>query len=277
VTDYLERPRGSSDLPDAALFDELSLWSSRFGALLLEQLELRAGVRALDVGCGTGFPLYELACAHGASSRFVGIDTWREALERAAAKRVYCRAPGVSLLRADAGCMPFRDGSFDLIVSNLGINNFERLATVFAECARVAAPGARVAMTTNPKGHMREFYEVFRGLLEERNRPEELRRLAANEDHRLGREAIAESLGRAGFTVENVVERAFWLRYVDGSALLRHPLTRFGFLDGWRAAVEPADERTVFAALESRLNGLATRGGGLRMTVPMLYIEGRRR
>ena len=33
-----------------AVFDEVSFWSSRFGALLIDNLELRPNVRGLDVG-----------------------------------------------------------------------------------------------------------------------------------------------------------------------------------------------------------------------------------
>jgi hypothetical protein len=38
--------------------------------------------------------------------------------------------------------------------------------------------------------------------------------------------------------------------------------------------VPPGDEQAVFAAVEARLNALAAETGELRMTVPMLYIEG---
>jgi arsenite methyltransferase len=66
------------------------------------------------------------------------------------------------------------------------------------------------------------------------------------------------------------------LRFLDGSALLRHSLVRWGFLDGWRHVVESSDEERVFQALETHLNEVAQREGELRMTVPMLYIEARR-
>jgi ubiquinone/menaquinone biosynthesis C-methylase UbiE len=277
VTDYLDRPRGSSDPTFTLEHLEVSFWSARFGALLFEHLELRRELRGLDVACGAGFPLYELASAHGVSCRFTGIDTWQEALQRAAPKRRTYGVPDVTLARADAGRLPFRDACFDLVVSNLGVNNFDQPAAVFAECARVSRPGARIALTTNPKGHMREFYEDFRGVIEARRRPEELRRLAQDEDHRLDRAGIADLLEGAGFAVGRVIEERFGMRALDGSALLRHPLTRIGFLPGWREVIEPADEHAVFAALEARLNQRAARADGLEVSVPMLYVEARRR
>src|SRR5215470_8701671 len=70
----------------ASMFDEASLWAARFGALMLDHLEIRDDVDVLDVGCGTGLPLIELAALHGGRSRFTGVDTWAGALERARAK-----------------------------------------------------------------------------------------------------------------------------------------------------------------------------------------------
>ena len=64
------------------IYDELSFWSSRFGALLFDHLELRRGIRGLDVACGAGFPLLELAHVHGESSHLTGVDIWKEALEK---------------------------------------------------------------------------------------------------------------------------------------------------------------------------------------------------
>ena len=80
----------------------------------------------------------------------------------------------------------------------------------------------------------------------------------------------------ADFRVSRVVAAAFDRRYLDGSALLRHSLTRLGFLPGWRAVVDPADERPVFARLEAKLNDRARRAGELRLEIPALYLEARK-
>jgi 2-polyprenyl-3-methyl-5-hydroxy-6-metoxy-1,4-benzoquinol methylase len=41
------------------LYDELPLWSARFGLMLLEHVPLRPGMTILDVGAGTGFMTIE--------------------------------------------------------------------------------------------------------------------------------------------------------------------------------------------------------------------------
>jgi ubiquinone/menaquinone biosynthesis C-methylase UbiE len=277
MTEYLERSIDYENPEVASAWDELSVWSSRFGALLLDTLEMRGGIQALDLGCGTGFPLFELAQRHGPSCRFVGVDIWVAGLARAALKRRVHALPNVHLVRADGAHLPFAAAQFDLIVSNLGINNFADPAAALAECARVARPGARLALTTNPQGHMREFYAVYRELLAERNRADYLARLEANEDHRATPATIGAMLAAAGFAVARVVESEFTMRFVDGGALFRHALTRIGFLDGWRRVVDPADEVAIFTELEARLDALARDQGELVMSIPMLYIEGRKR
>src|SRR4051812_22972147 len=146
------------------VYDELPLWSAMAGLILLAHVPLRANTRLLDVGCGTGFPLLELAERLGPTCRAVGLDPWTHAMDRAQVKVDYCgigREGHVTLIRADAENMPLEDSSFDLIVSNLGLNNFDDPAGALRECHRVAAPGATLALTTNLQGHMREFYKIF--------------------------------------------------------------------------------------------------------------------
>ena len=273
MTDFLKKV-ALSDSDIALVFDETSFWSSRFGQLLFEHIEIRPGLRILDLGCGTGFPLFELAHLFGSSCQVTGIDIWQGALERARLKLKTYDSPNIEIIEADGARQPFPDSEFDLIVSNLGVNNFADPRAVFSECFRVAKPDARIVLTTNVKGHYQEFYDVFREALMETNKTEHLERLSANEEHRGTKESIRETLRGAGWEVVRVIEDQFRTRFQDGSALLNHHLTRFGFLDGWRGVVGPEDETEVFRVIEKKLNDAAQKTGGLVMTVPMLYLEG---
>lgn len=275
MTDYLDRTVDLAEL--APVFDELTFWSSRFGALLVDNLELRRGITILDVGCGAGFPLFELAHVHGPSCRVVGADVWSAALQRAEAKRRTYALHHAALAEASGDALPFRDASFDLVVSNLGVNNFAHPERVFAECGRVARPGGRLALTTNLSGHMRELYALFREVLGDFGRDDYLARLDADEARRGTVESVAARMEGGGFAVARAVEGSFRMRFADGSALLRHWLVIIGFLPAWRGVVDPEDARGVFNALERRLNEEAAARGALETTVPMLYLEGVRR
>ena len=276
MTDYLQH-RNDFNTPEAASsFDETSFWCSRFGALLFQHLELRRNSSILDLGCGTGFPLFELADVFGSSCQVTGIDVWQEGLARARAKLQMYGTPNVTIVEGDGAAMLFPDAQFDLITCNLGLNNFADPPAVVAECFRVTKPGGRVVFTTNTQGHMSEFYAVFREALSTLDKPEYLERLASHEAHRGTKASLCALLEQAGFTIVKAIEDSFQMRYLDGSALLNHNLTKRGFLDGWRGVVHPEDEEAVFGRIEAKLNDIAAQQGELRMTIPMLYLEGQK-
>jgi len=280
VTDYLDRTLDVEAPEFISAWDEVSLWGARFGILLLEEVRLARGMRVLDLGCGTGFPLFELSNVLGTTSHLVGVDLWRGALARGAAKRRAYEAERVSLVQADGASLPFGAAAFDLIVSNLGVNNFADPAAAFAECARVLRLGGQLVLTTNPRGHFRELYAAFRDVFAELKVGEEVRaRLAEDEHHRSDLESLRGMLANAALTVTRTRERSAELRYLDGSAFLRHWLIRLGFLPAWRKIVGSEgspEERQVFERLEGRLNAIAAERGELRMTLPLLFLEAER-
>jgi ubiquinone/menaquinone biosynthesis C-methylase UbiE len=276
VTDYLQHKNDFDTPEEASAFDQTSFWCARFGALLLDHLELRQYSSILDLGCGTGFPLFELAGMFGPACQVTGLDPWQEGLARARAKLQTYALPNVTLVEADGAAMPFPEAQFDLITCNLGLNNFADQAAVVAECFRVAKPGGLVVFTSNIQGHMQEFYAVFRDVLTELGKEQYLERLHEQEAHRGTRAFLCRLLEGASFGITRVIEDRFEMRYLDGSAFFNHWLTKLGFLTGWRGVIEPADEEAIFAALEARLNALAEAQGELRMTIPMLYLEGQK-
>lgn len=268
MTSYLDRPIGTMAPDYAAAYDQTSFWGSYFGALLFEHLELRRDVRGLDVACGTGFPLIELAEIHGPGSHFDGIDSWPDAIERARRKIAILGVTNAEAHVGDAAAMPFGDATYDFVTSNCGINNFDDPAAVLREIARVSKQGARLVLTTNPTGHMREFYDFFRGVLRDLRLTGRLEALGAQEAHRGSLAAITAQLSSAGFEVTRTFTRDFTLRFASGAAMLRHSLVQW-FLDGWRPVVGAEREREVFAEVERRLDAESP----LRFTVPALYVE----
>lgn len=274
MPDYLHFTYDPNNQETTSIFDECSLWGARFGLFLLNNLELRPDLQILDLACGTGFPLFELAHMYGTTCQITGVDSWKGAIERARTKLNFYRLPNVQIVEADAEHLPFQDETFDMLVSNLGINNFTNQHAVLAECYRVARPKARLILTTNLSGHMHEFYEVFRAVLQEQPKSLYLERLATNETHRGTRDGLFSLLQEHGFRIITFKEDSSQLRYLNGSALLNHSLTKLGFLRGWKQVVDPENAERIFALLEERLNVLAAQQGGLNLTVPMLYLEG---
>ncbi|HXQ05563.1 MAG TPA: methyltransferase domain-containing protein [Bradyrhizobium sp.] len=257
----------------AEIYDETSFWSARFGGLLFDHLEIRRGIRGLDVGCGTGFPLIELAHVHGTSSHFIGTDIWVDALERARLKLELHGLTNVDIIEADVASMPFPNAHFDLVVSNLGINNFPDARAALRECRRVAKTNGRLVLTTNVQGHFGALYALLDAILSESGLGAACDALHREEEHRLSLRAITNLVFDSGFTASRAFEKNFRIYFADGSTMLRHALVKW-FLDGWRQAVGVENERDVFNTLEAQLNAAAERDGCLEMTVPMLYLEG---
>jgi ubiquinone/menaquinone biosynthesis C-methylase UbiE len=242
--------------------------------MLLDRVPMRRGLTILDVGAGTGFLTVELAQRCGPDTTVIAVDPWAAAMGRLRRKIEYLGLGNVRLIEQDAASLDLPDASIDLVVSNLGINNFEHADAVMLTCARVLKPTGKIVLTTNLVGHMREFYDVYRSVLTELGLADRIAALDAHVAHRATVESVTALLRRAGLEPLDLAADTFRLRFADGSSLLRHYFIRLGFLPAWKALV-PSDaiERT-FAALEQRLNVVAAERGALALTIPMAYVEG---
>jgi len=268
----------SLDLADSAfvaVYDDLPLWSAACGQLLLDSIAVAPGLRALDVGCGTGFPLIELAERIGPGGEAHGVDPWAPAVERARQK-IARRGVGNAFVHdGGAEALPFPDGFFDLVVSNLGVNNFERPAAALAECRRVARVGAEIALSTNLQGTFAELYEELPAALAEAGVADAEVRVAGHVAHRTTVARTEELLRQAGFAPVRAVERSFRMRYADGAALLAHHFIRLGFRPAWEELAPEGSRAAAMEALRRRLDERAARDGGIALTVPIACVIGR--
>jgi len=265
-------PFDPASAQDVALYDELSLWSALAGEHLLESLPLAGARRALDLGCGTGFPLLELAERLGPGTFTAGLDPWAQALVRARAKIVRWSPAGAAVVRGSGAAMPFRDGAFDLIVSNLGVNNFDDAPGALRECHRVLAPGGILGLSTNLVGHMRELYAAFERVLAAAGDRDGLERLRRHVAHRATVASLRAGLESAGFRVIAVREREAALRFANADALFAHHFIRFGFRPAWEEIAGPG----ALAALRAELGRAARPDGALRLSIPLACLEARR-
>jgi malonyl-CoA O-methyltransferase len=100
------------------------------------------GLRALDLGCGTGRHALWLA-AHGAN--VTAVDFSAGMLDEAR------RKPGadtIRFLQYDLhALLPFADGEFDLVVSGLVLEHLRTLDLFFSETRRVLRPGGKAVVS----------------------------------------------------------------------------------------------------------------------------------
>ena len=100
------------------------------------------GLRALDVGCGTGHHMSALA-ARG--FEVAGIDGSDHMLEEARAAN-----PGAELQRADVASLPFSDDSFDLVLCVEVLRYLADPNSCITEIARVLRPDGVCLATATP-------------------------------------------------------------------------------------------------------------------------------
>ena len=104
---------------------------------LLSAARVRAGMRVLDVACGSGV-IAKHAAKRGGS--VIGVDLAPRMLELAARLN-----PDCTFREASVESMPFEDGWFDALVCAFGIGHFPDAPAAAAECARVVRAGGRCA------------------------------------------------------------------------------------------------------------------------------------
>lgn len=115
-------------------------WSREAAQQALAAVDVPAGARWLDVGCGTGQVAAVIAESCDPCD-VVGVDPSADFVH--AAKRQH--RPNVRFHQAFAEQLPFEDGSFDATVSGLMLNFTDDPAAALAEMARVTRPGGTVA------------------------------------------------------------------------------------------------------------------------------------
>jgi SAM-dependent methyltransferase len=195
---------------DAGDYATLSKHIADVGELVVARAEIEAGMRVLDVACGTGNAALPAARA---GARVTGLDLVPKLLEEGRAK---ADAAGVEVewVEGDAEELPFEDASFDRVVSTFGHMFAPRHQRVADEMARVTREGgAIVTATWTPEG---VAGGVFRASAEYMPPPPDFASppiLWGTEKH------VRELFGSAakGFEFERHVNRIEW-DSVDGFA-----------------------------------------------------------
>ncbi len=274
MSTYLNHGFSVDDFDLVSVIDELPLWSAPFGLDLLEVVRLKPHIRALDVGCGLGFPLLELAFRLGSTSKVSGLDPWERALERIKLKMRVLDINNVEVVKGVAENMPFENDYFDLIVSNNGINNVEDMRLSLSECSRVSKPDAQFVLTFNLPETMTEFYDVFEETLQENHLLDEITRMKAQIYSKRKPLSEIESLLQAShFKIRDIRRKSFIINFVDGTTMFNHYLIKYWFLDGWKKVVKIEDLERIFGLLEKRMNNIAEVEGRFRLTIPYVTIN----
>ena len=151
----------------AEAYDRLvGRYGPQLASALIDFAGVQAGMRVLDVGCGPGALAGELVRRVGAPLVHA-VDPSQPFVDACRA-----RLPAIEVVLAPAETLPFGDGVFDAVVSQLVVNFMRDPSIGVGEMARVARPGATVVSCVwDYAGEMtllRAFWDAAREVAPER-------------------------------------------------------------------------------------------------------------
>lgn len=115
-------------------------------ARLVKRAGVRSGQRVLDVACGTGVASITAARL---GARATGLDLTPELLERAR-ENARIAAVEIDWHEGDVENLPFKDATFDVVLSQFGHIFAPRPEVAICEMLRVLKPGGTIAFSTWP-------------------------------------------------------------------------------------------------------------------------------
>lgn len=134
---------------------------ARRARIILENLDLKNGMKVLDVGCGRGF--YEIAISTIYPGHMVvGVDL-NEGYLTVARKTV--RSNSISFIKADATELPFPDNSFDRVICSEVLEHVKDDCAVLSEIHRVVKKKGKVLISV-PNKHYPFLWDPLNFILE---------------------------------------------------------------------------------------------------------------
>jgi SAM-dependent methyltransferase len=128
------------------------------GEQLCEALDLRPGVKVLDVAAGNG--MVSLAAARR-WCRVTSTDYVPALLESGRA-RASAEGLPIEFVEADAEDLPFDDGSFDTVVSTFGVMFTPNQDQAAAELLRVCKPKGQIGLANwTPEGFIGQIFKTL--------------------------------------------------------------------------------------------------------------------
>lgn len=253
------------------LYDELPIWSAPFGLTLLDTIRFKKGIKILDIGSGSGFPMLEIAERFGKSVTVYGLDPSPDSISMISEKIRIKEITNANIIKGVAEEIPFEDHYFGLIVANNGLNNVQDDRKALVECARVLEPKGQMVLTMNLPHTFIEFYEILEEILQEHHLTEELQKL---KDHifvkRKPVEYWKDLIETSGFTIRTINPDGFKMKYADGTTFLNHYFIKTAFRKPWENITTDSE---IFRAVEDKLNAVAVATGEIIMSVPFVCFD----
>lgn len=179
--------------------------------ILTKSLFLKAGMRALDLGCGRGFYTKALAILHP-DVQITALDLNEKYLKQA---RKLITENNVNLVKADARNLPFTESSFDFVVCSEVLEHIQEDEKVISEIKRVLTKNG-TALITVPHKNYPFLWDPINWILQRlfnKHIPSDIWWLAgiwADHIRLYSEEDLVAKVKKAGFGVEKIWRSTYY-------------------------------------------------------------------
>lgn len=230
----------------------------------LATLDHRGSV-AIELGCGVGKLARDVA-ETGRYKTVIGLDMSSGMLEETK-KRLREAGAGAALVQADMESLPFRDGSADLLFSNLVFHWLPGLVEGFREAARTLKKGGILLANILTEKTFTEIREALN---------EAQARVGAKSDtaifHPFPRlERIVAPLEETGFTITQSQSSEYVRVFADPLSIMRS-LKRQGVQNSRGLAEMGLGRRGVMKRFDEEYRSRFTIPGGVRLTYQVIHL-----
>jgi ubiquinone/menaquinone biosynthesis C-methylase UbiE len=231
------------------------------GESLCEALDLRAGVRVLDVAAGNG------NATLAAARRWCDVTSsdYVPTLLEAGRRRAEAEGHQVSFQEADAENLPFATASFDVVLSTFGVMFTPDQDKAARELVRVCKPGGRIGLASwTPDGFIGQLFKVIGKYLPPA--------AGAKSPALWGtRSRLQELFAGEAAEIRGVV-RTFTFRYRSPAHWLEVFRTYYGPMNRAYAALDRAKQASFTDEVLALMNE-RNRSGDRTLVLPSEYLE----
>lgn len=206
-------------------------WSTPFAESLLRHLDLRTGLRILDIASGHGIPAFYLAEQVGPTGRVMAIDLSVGQVMRA--KTIQgSQLPWLRFECMDMRSLPSDLPMFDRITGNLSVMFFRphRFQAV-QRLVKHLSPGGQIVLTFPSYGTFDSLWQLVDQAMTQQGLTDERKQFQDYLQERPSAQEGRTWLKTIGLERVEAVEYPLEVATGPGQEFLHHPLLRGGFLD----------------------------------------------
>ena len=229
-------------------------WGERFAELIDEHVEVPRKGDALYVGSNTGGHAIALQGRSGDKLRLTCIDENEDSTEIAREKAKTATCDNIEFRVGSVDRFAFADDEFQLVIGDGSLVQSERVPGMLAEMARVAAPGATVALALPTFSSFGEFFSIYWealhncGLMDHEADVESLISVLPSVS------AVEEMAEQAGLEQVSSTTRIEEFDFESSEKFLTAPLISDFLMPIWLETLPPDSYRNVLAEISRLIN-----------------------